>query len=133
MSSADRIRRHGKERYVLAARNRGDKRFSIQVGDIVRELGLIDRVPAVCSALKTRKFLEDNKLRRVETVGPKSGQSTTVVYTYEFLDMKPSSAQEEGSWVRLHGALKDIFAELGGGEAYLRAERSSFYHPEDRK
>jgi hypothetical protein len=23
--------------------------------------------------------------------------------------------------------LKDVFAELGGGEAYLRAERSNFY------
>ena len=55
MSNADKIRLYGRKRYVLSARNRGDKRFSIQVGDVVRELGLIDRVPAVCSALKTSK------------------------------------------------------------------------------
>ena len=28
---------------------------------------------------------------------------------------------------KLRGALKDVFAELGGGEAYLRAERDTFY------
>jgi hypothetical protein len=27
----------------------------------------------------------------------------------------------------LRGALKDVFVELGGGEAYLRAERTNFY------
>jgi hypothetical protein len=29
------------------------------------------------------------------------------------------------------GALKDVFEELGGGEAYLRAERSEFIPRED--
>ena len=133
MSNADRIRRHGRERYVLSARNRGDKRFSIHVGDVVRALGLIDRVPAVCSALKTGKFLKENNLRVVETIAPKSGQSTTVVYTYEFLDTKSSPAGQGDAWTRLRGAFKDIFAELGGGEAYLRAERSNFYAPEKSK
>jgi hypothetical protein len=33
----------------------------------------------------------------------------------------------------LRGALKDVFAELGGGEAYLRAERTNFYGPEGSK
>jgi len=134
MSKADKIRLHGKKRYVMSARNRGDRRFSIQVGDVVRELGLIDRVPAVCSALKTGKFLKENGLQIVETIGPASGQSTTVVYTYEFVDEKPSFPDgKEDAWARLRGAFKDIFAELGGGEAYLRAERSSFYAPEKSK
>jgi hypothetical protein len=133
MSNADKIRLHGRKRYVLSARNRGDKRFSIRVGDVVRELGLMDRVPAVCSALKTNEFLKDNDLQLVETVGPKSGQSTTVVYTYEFVGTKPSPSKEEDPWLRLRGAYKDIFVELGGGEAYLRAERSNFYGREDEK
>jgi hypothetical protein len=33
----------------------------------------------------------------------------------------------QDSWSRLRGILKDVFAELGGGEAYLRAERSDFH------
>ena len=32
--------------------------------------------------------------------------------------------EEADPWGRFRGALKDIFAEFGGGEAYLRAERS---------
>jgi hypothetical protein len=133
MSTADKIRRHARERYVLPARNRGDKRFSIHVGDNVRELGLVGRVPAVCSALKTGKFLKENNLRVVDTIAPKSGQSTTVVYTYEFLDLKPHPPSTEDSWARLRGSLKDVFDALGGGEAYLRAERNDFHGPEDGK
>jgi hypothetical protein len=34
------------------------------------------------------------------------------------------------AWSRLRGALKDVIAELEGGEAYLRAERTDFYKPE---
>jgi hypothetical protein len=30
------------------------------------------------------------------------------------------------SWKRLRGILKDVLAEYGGGDAYLRAERSEF-------
>jgi len=131
MKEADRIRVHGKERYVLSARHRGVNRFSIPVGDVVRALRLSSRVPAVCSALKTGKFLRENRLRIVETVAPKSGQSTTVVYTYEFIDPNSSPPADGDSWARLRGALKDVFAELGGGEAYLRAERNNFFGPQE--
>lgn len=132
MKNADKIRLHGRQQYVLPARNRGDKRVSIPVRAVVRALGLRGRAPAVCSALKTGKFLNENHLRVVETIGPKSGQSTTVVYTYEFVDMKPSPPEKlEDAWAGLRGALKDIFGELGGGEAYLRGERNDFYGPEE--
>jgi hypothetical protein len=116
MKHADRIRGFGRERYVLPARQRKEKRFSIRVGDVVREMKLTGLVPAACNALQTR-----------EKSGPKSGQSTTVVYTYEFAGTKPSSPHEHDSWKRLRGALKGVFAELGGGEAYLRDERKNFY------
>lgn len=128
MRDADKIRVYGQEKYVLPARQRKHKRFSIRVGDVVRELKLTGRsAPAVCSALRTREFLQSNDLQLVDTSGPKSGQSTTVVYTYEFVGTNPSSPPAEDSWNRLRGALKNVFAELGGGEAYLRAERSDFY------
>jgi hypothetical protein len=125
MRDADRIRMHGRERYVLSALDRKEKSFSIRAGDVVRELKMNGRAPAVCSALKSREFLQDNNLRLVQKSGPKSGQSTTVVYTYEFVNTHPAS-QKEDSWMRLRGALKDVYAELGGGEAYLRNERDNF-------
>ncbi len=131
MTDADKIRVYAREKYVVPARNRKEMRFSIRAGDVVRELGMSGRTPAVCSALKGRKFWQGNHLRLVEVSGPKSGLSTTVVCTYEFADTQPSSVPREEPWKRLRGALKDVFAELGGGEAYLRAEREKFYSPKD--
>ena len=132
MKHADRIRVFGKEKYVVPARQRKERRFSIRVGDVVRELKLNGLAPAVCSALKTAEFLESNGLKLVDMSGPKSGQSTTVVYTYEFALTNGASPQSEDSWSRLRGALKEVFAQHGGGEAYLRAERSKFYPAKER-
>lgn len=80
-ANADQFRLHAWEKYVLPARKRKQKRFSTNAGKVVRELRLAGRAPAVCCALKTRRFLERNDLRPVGASGPKSGQSTAVTYT----------------------------------------------------
>jgi hypothetical protein len=127
---ADRIRLHGVKRYVIPAKRKGLVRFSIRTGEVVRELGVgTSRAPAVCSALKTNQFLRDNNLRLVDAQGPKSGQSTRVIYTYQFIDSCKPESKKSDIWEQLRGAYKDIFDELGGGEAYLRSERSNFYGP----
>lgn len=132
MKLADQIRAHGRERYVLPARRKRISRFSIRAGDVVRDLEIgWSRTPAVCSALKTNQFLEENQLHLVETTGPKSGQTTTVTYTYEFVDTLPA-AKEDDPWTKLRGAMKDILQKYGGGEAYLRQERENFYPPQIR-
>jgi hypothetical protein len=146
MKQADRIRAYASESYVAPARRQREKRFSIRTGDVVRGMKLVGgRVPAVCSALKTREFLEGNALRLVAITGPESGMSTTVTYTYEFADRENSAGtsapngsggtpqSRQAAWEKLRGALKDVFAEYGGGEAYLRAERASFRDPDERK
>ena len=133
MRDADRIREYATEKYVLPARQQKQKRLSIRAGDVVRDLKLRGSTPAVCSALKTREFLQSNDLELVETSGPKSGQSTTVVYTYEFAGSKQPPPPGEDSWSRLRGALKDVLADLGGGEAYLRSERSNFHPTKEPK
>jgi hypothetical protein len=125
--TADNIRAYGREKYVVPARKRQLEKFSIRAGDVVRDLKLLGRVPAVCSALKSRAFLEQNGLRIVERTGPSSGQSTTVTYTYEFVEALDSSQASSDPWTELRGALKNVFAGFGGGEAYLRGERESFY------
>src|ERR1700690_3441003 len=128
---ADDIREYSAKAFVVPARQRGQERFSIRVGDVVRELRLYRSIPAVCSALKTQEFQRANHLKLVDATGPKSGLSTTVVYTYEFVDQEHPTDASVDAWSRLRGAMKDVFSELGGGEAYLRAERSSFYTPGD--
>ena len=131
MTDADKIRVYAREKYVVPARNRREMRFTIRAGDIVRELGMTGRTPAVCSALKGRKFWQDNNLRLLGVSGPRSGQSTTVVCTYEFVDTRQSPRGNDNPWIRLRGALKDVLADLGGGETYLRNERDNFYPPKD--
>ena len=130
---ADDIREYSAKTFVVPARQRGQERFSILVGDVVRELRLYRSIPAVCSALKTKEFRRANGLRLVDETGPKSGLSTTTVFTYEFVDPEGAGEPSVDAWSRLRGALKEVFAELGGGEAYLQAERSKFYAAEERK
>lgn len=131
-SGSDLIRRYGVDSYVLPARRRGDRTFSINAGVVHKNLKLDNLVPSVCNALSSKKFLRENRLRLIARTGPPSGKSTSVTYTYEFLDAQ-SSTPAQDAWERLRGALKDVYAELGGGEAYLRAERDSFRDASDRK
>jgi hypothetical protein len=37
------------------------------------------------------------------------------------------------AWLRLRGALKDVYAEYGGGEEYLRKERQEFNEGMERR
>lgn len=92
-----------------------------------------NRIAHVCTALKTPKFLEPNGLRLVETNGPPSGTSTTVVYTYEFLDAASSAAlpASVGSSVfekllQMEGILEDVYKEIGGAERAIREEREGY-------
>ena len=126
ISDSDLVRQHASVEYISAARRRGDRVFSINVGTVHRAIGLKNRVPLVCAALGSKKFLTENHLRLASRTGPPSGQSTTVTYTYEFIETARSMPNAQDAWNRLRGALKEVYAELGGGEAYLRAERASF-------
>ncbi|MGA7684593.1 MAG: hypothetical protein WCC32_14055 [Terriglobales bacterium] len=127
------VRDYAQNTYVNPALRRRERTFSINVGEVHKAVALRNRVPLVCQALQSEKFLQANALRLVSKTGPPSGQSTTVTYTYEFIDADRSSAPADDSWKRLRGALKDVFKDLGGGEAYLSAERSAFYKRADNK
>jgi hypothetical protein len=122
----DAIRAYAREKYVVPARNLKQARFTIRSGEVVQALKLHTRVANVCNALRGKAFQNENRLKLVDYTGPKSGQSTTMVYTYQF-DDAPDSAPGLDPWTELRGALKRAFAESGGGENYLRNERENFY------
>lgn len=125
ISASETVRQHARDVYLRPARNKGLKMVAINVGQVHKALALKNRIPLVCQALKSEKFLDANALRLVATAGPPSGQSTTVTYTYAFVDSeKPAPTQDP--WNELRGALKGVFADLGGGESYLRKEREAF-------
>jgi hypothetical protein len=131
VSVSELIRQHAANHYLSVARRRRDRTFSVNVGVVHKALGLDNRVPQVCNALQSNKFLHENHIRLVSKTGPPSGQSTTVTYTYEFVDegKDGETLDRQDAWNRLRGALRDVFAELGGGENYLRNERANFYGP----
>lgn len=120
-----KVRKYVRDHYVGPARKERQATVRVVVGDIHRALGLKNRVPLVCNALTSRKFLEENSLGLLARTGPPSGQSTTVELTFELLDpRRPLEVLE--SLRGLRGAGKRVFRELGGGEKFLRAERSAF-------
>jgi hypothetical protein len=133
---SDLVREFVQEAYVNPARRRREKTITVNVGQVQKSVGLQNRVSLVCQALESeRKFLRPNGLHLISKTGPPSGQSTTVTYTYEFANehkADPASDRQD-AWNRLRGALKDVFAEYGGGEAYLRSERASFRDTSERK
>jgi hypothetical protein len=49
-----------------------------------------------------------------------------MVYVYRLEEESPSAAKEV-SFDDLHGLLKKALQSLGGGDAFIRKERSSFY------
>src|SRR5216684_9128554 len=126
---SDAIRRHAYEKYVSAARRRKEKTVAINVGEVHRALTLNNRVPLVCAALGSKKFLTEHGLRLLSKTGPPSGQSTTVTFTYEIVGSESQKPSAKEAWQSLRGIAKDIYASFGGGEAYLRQERANFYGP----
>ena len=125
ISDSDLVRQHASKEYIAAARRRGDKTISIHVGTVHKALALNNRIPLVCAALGAKKFLTENRLRLISKTGPPSGQSTTVIFTYELEDGEKHAGGID-AFLALRGIGKEIFASLGGGEAFLRRERAEF-------
>lgn len=125
ISDSDLVREHAAGVYLAEARRRSLTTFQVNVGAVHKALGLHNRVPLVCAALKSAKFLKENHLRIVAETGPPSGQSTTVTFTYEILVSESKSASTD-PLLKLRGIAKELFHALGGGEAFIRNERRHF-------
>jgi len=125
-SVSDLVRNHVREVYLKPVIQRGERVLTVSVGAVHKALALNNRVPLVCAALKSQKFLEENSLRLVSQTGPPSGQSTTVTFTYEILDSNRKSSSSANPLTGLRGIAKELFSKLGGGEAFIRSERNSF-------
>jgi len=126
ISTFDQIREHVRLHYVEPARENRQTRFSVRCGNVQKELGMVNRPAHVFAALRSEKFLEPSGLRLVETSGPPSGTSTTVVYTYEFLDTVRTHSSVFENLLRMDGILKEVYKELGGAEHAIREERERY-------
>lgn len=129
-ANADDLRAWAVQHRVEPARARGDRRFQIAVRDVADVFGKSGVINSVCSALKAEsKFLKPNGLRLVQTDGPPSGVSTTVVYTFEFTDApfgSVSSGHGLSALLALRGTARAAFAQAGGGERVLADVREGW-------
>jgi hypothetical protein len=73
MTQADRVRQFALDRYVVPARTRNAADVVIRAGDVHREMALFSAMPAVCSAIGSRKFEEVSGATIVKRTGPTNG------------------------------------------------------------
>ena len=72
-SQADRIRSFAIEQWVTPARARGQFEVTIRAGDVHRDMGLSNALPAICSALGGNKFADLAGVALRQRVGPANG------------------------------------------------------------
>jgi len=140
MSYAQAIRNYAKSEYIDPARRRGETEVRIRAGDVHKAMKFANRPALVCQALRSNIFRRENNLVLIKDEGPPSGLSTSVVFTYRVADAHvparlPTAAETATSenpskrflgLLQLKGIGKELFASLGGGEAFLRSERKAF-------
>lgn len=127
------VREYVVRKYIREAKRAALRRFSVNAGEVHRALGLQNRVPQVCNALQSGKFLHENDLRIVEKTGPPSGLSTSVTITYEFSPTVPlhNERPSPSPFLALRGIARDVFSALGGGEDFIRSEREAWSLPKE--
>jgi len=131
MRPTEETRKHVISNYVEPARTRGEAIVQVKVGNIQKELGWVNRTPSVFSTLSSKDFHEEAGVELIEKRGgPASGgPSTTWQFVYKVLDRGASrntSAKivpNGAGLMSLYGICADVFRDLGGGEAFLKAER----------
>ncbi len=135
MKPTDQTKRHVISTYVTPARLKGERVIQVRVGTVQKELGWTNRTPSVFSTLSSKEFQQEAGVELIQKKGgpPSGGPSTTVQFVYRVLDER---APEKSSLLRakpipngaglekLYGIFADAYSELGGGEAYLNAERN---------
>ncbi|MGA7157518.1 MAG: hypothetical protein WBY53_11755 [Acidobacteriaceae bacterium] len=134
--TTDKVRQRAAIEYIEPARRSGATRVHIHSGNFNKHLVQNrvlppNRLPLVCNALKSRKFLEDNNLQLEKVDGPPSGVSSTVVYTFSLNPLrgsdKPSNTpQPPDTFLQLRGILKSTYKKLGGGEKFQKSQRETW-------
>jgi hypothetical protein len=83
MSQANRIRQFTVDNFIAPAIAAGRDEITIRAGDVHKEMGLTNAMPAVCSALGSRKFNEYANITRSALVGPANGAN--VYFTFKLM------------------------------------------------
>jgi hypothetical protein len=88
-TQADRIRQFACDHYVAPARRDGLTEIAIRAGDVHRDMGLRNALPAVCSAIGSNRFEQLANVILVGQTGPANGSNVYFRFT---LDAQPPKA-----------------------------------------
>lgn len=80
MTQADHIRRFVLEQYILPARAKGLSEVTVRAGGIHRDMGLSNKLPAVCTAIDGSKFCNLAAVEIVRREGPALGSNVFITY-----------------------------------------------------
>ncbi len=75
-ATADELRSYVNRVFIEPARKAGRSSVAVVSGEVHKDIGLENRMPAVCSALDAKKFEKEYRLLKSRRDGPK--QSPTV-------------------------------------------------------
>jgi hypothetical protein len=128
MSQANRIRQFTVDRYIAPAIAAGRDEITIRAGDVHREMGLTNAMPAVCSALGSRKFDVCANITRSALVGPTNGAN--VYFTFK-LSGRPPDAQiprKHREPAPLKQAAREIALSLSGAVVLVSCVKSKLSH-----
>jgi excisionase family DNA binding protein len=75
MTLAEKIREHVYTRKVVPAKKQGQKQVTVKAGMIHDEMGLSNRVPAVCGGLDANKFVDTYPVKISGRRGPHQGRT----------------------------------------------------------
>ncbi len=80
MKVSDEIREHVIRRHIDPARAAKEKELTLRAGDIHKELGYRQRMPAVCSVLGSNRLEMEAQVKRLRMEGPHNGSNACFTY-----------------------------------------------------
>lgn len=109
IGDADRIRLCARNYYVEPAREKSASEVAIRAGDLGHDMGLLDRHPAICSALGSEKFQQGAQVPPPTHTLPNPSSST--VFTYQLasaeghptMTLAPTTAMPAATNLILYG------------------------------
>lgn len=109
IGDADRIRLCARNYYVEPAREKSASEVAIRAGDLGHDMGLLDRHPAICSALGSEKFQQCAQVPPPTHTMPNPSSSTVFTYQlasaegHQTMTLVPASAMPAATNLILYG------------------------------
>jgi hypothetical protein len=128
MRQADRIRAFAIERYIAPARLAKQSRIVMRAGDVHRDLGLANAMPAVCSAIGSKLFSEEAGVILLGRQGPTNGANVYFEFSLKERDFSARDVPARRSAI-LRPAPRGADLNLTGAIVLVSCAKRKLAHP----